>query len=93
MAETRPAGISALRSVVPSVGALVQAGLAISRGRQGGRSLGIASLGGSMGLRQAQGSFGSKSGTRQQHGEQDTEHKAHDVSPSQLSGNIWRGEH
>jgi hypothetical protein len=37
-----------------------------------------------MSLRQAQGSFGSKSGTRQQHGEQDTEHQAHDVTPSQL---------
>jgi hypothetical protein len=58
----------------------------IGRHRQRARGLGIAGSGGKLSLSPSQGSLGGKSGTREQHGEQDTKHKAHDVTPSWLSG-------
>jgi hypothetical protein len=58
----------------------------IGRHRQRARGLGIAGSGGGLSLGPGQGSLGGKSGTREQHGEQDTKHKAHDVTPSWLSG-------
>jgi hypothetical protein len=78
MTDSRPAGISALPLVVAPVGAFVQTGLAIGRRRDGGRGLGVAFLGGGLGLRQAHGSLRSKSKTRWQRYQQNAQNKAHD---------------
>jgi len=78
MTDSRPAGISALPLVVAPVGAFVQTGLAIGRRRDGGRGLGVAFLGGGLGLRQAHGSLRSKSKTRRQRYQQKAQNKAHD---------------
>lgn len=77
MTDSRPAGISALPLVVAPLGASVQTGLVIGRRRDGGRGVSVAFLGGSLGLRQAHGSFRSKSKTRQRY-QQNAQHKAHD---------------
>ena len=84
MAKSRPAGISALRCVVPPLRALILARRLIGRHCQCTRSLGIAASDGSLSFGPGQGSLGGKSGTSEQHGEQDTKHKAHDVTPSQI---------
>src|SRR5450756_1405351 len=82
MAKSRPAGISALRCVVPPLCALIQASRLIGRHCQCSRSLGIAASDGSLSFGPGQASLGGKSGTSEQHGEQDTKHKAHDVTPA-----------
>jgi len=93
MAKSRPAGISALRCVVPPLCALIQASRLIGRHCQCSRSLGIAASDGSLSFGPGQGSLGGKSGTSEQHGEQDTKHKAHDVTPSWLSGLPHKAAH
>src|SRR5664279_1824242 len=85
MAKSRPAGFSAFRCVVPPPCALIQASRLIGRHCQCTRSLGIAACDGILSFGPGQGSLGGKSGTSEQHGEQDTKHKAHDVTPSWLS--------
>ena len=86
MAKSRLAGISAHCCVVPPLCALIQASRLIGRHCQCSRSLSIAACDGSLGFGPGQGSLGGKSGTSEQHGEQDTKHKAHEVIPSWLSG-------
>ena len=93
MAKSRPAGISALRCVVPPLCAFIQASRLIGRHCQCSRSLGIAASDGSLSFGPGQGSLGGKSGTSEQHGEQDTKHKAHDVTPSWLSGLPHKAAH
>jgi len=93
MAKSRLAGISALRCVVPPLCALIQASRLIGRHCQCSRSLGIAASDGSLSFGPGQGSLGGKSGTSEQHGEQDTKHKAHDVTPSWLSGLPHKAAH
>src|SRR5258707_6806313 len=78
MTDSRPASTRALPLIVAPVGAFVQTGLAIGRCGDGGRSLGVAFLGGGLGLRQAHGSLRSKSKTRWQRHQQNAQHKAHD---------------
>jgi hypothetical protein len=85
MAKSRPAGISAFSPAVPPPGALIQASHLIGRHCQRSRSLGIAASDGNLSFGPGQGSLGRKNGTREQHGEQDTKHKAHGVTPSSNS--------
>ena len=93
MAKSRSAGISALRCVVPPLCALIQASRLIGRHCQCSRCLGIAASDGSLSFGPGQGSLGGKSGTSEQHGEQDTKHKAHDVAPSWLFGLPHKATH
>src|SRR5258708_5733362 len=90
MTDSRPAGTRALPLVVAPVGAFVKTGLAIGRCGDGGRSLGVAFLGGRLGLRQAHGSLRSKSKTRWHRYQQNAQHKAHDRSPFLRSHSFQR---
>src|SRR5271169_5331294 len=93
MAKSRLAGISALRCVVPPPCALIQASRLIGRHCQCTRSLGIAACDRFLSFGPGQGSLGGESGTREQHGEEDTKHKAHDITPSWLSGLPHKAAH
>jgi hypothetical protein len=81
MAKSRPAGFGALRGAVAALGAFGLTRCLIGRHVQCTRRLGIAGSGGSLSFGSGQGSLVGKSGTREQHGKQDTKHKAHDVTP------------
>ena len=92
MTDSRPAGVCALPLVMAPVGAFVQTGLAIGRRHDGCRGLGVAFLGGGLGLRQAHGSLRSKSKTWRQRYQQNAQHKAHDgISLLRKWSVVWLG--
>ena len=93
MAKSRLAGIGALRCVVPPLCALFQTGRLIGRHCQCTSSLGIAASDGGLSFGPGQSSLASKSGTSEQHCEQDAKHKAHDVTPSWLSSLPHKATH
>ena len=78
MAKSRLASSNAIRRVVPPLSALIQASRLINRHCQRSRGLVIAACDGGQSFGSGQRSLGGKSGTGEQHGEQDTKHKAHD---------------
>src|SRR5664279_1002762 len=90
MAKSRLAGFGALCCGVAPLGAFGLASVLIGRHVQCPRRLAIAGSGGKLSLGPGQGSLlGGKSGTGEQRGNQDTKHKAHDVTPSWRL--FWRG--
>jgi hypothetical protein len=66
MTQAWAAGIGALLPIVAPFGAFVQTGLALSRHRDGGGSIGVAFGGGCLCFRQAHRPFRSKSKARRQ---------------------------
>src|SRR4029453_985491 len=82
VANARAAGADALTFPMTTGGAPAHAGLAVSRGRECGRTLLVPPRRGGLRAREAQGAaLRCKGGTRQQCRDNDAQHKTHDASP------------